>query len=89
MAALIEAETGIAPELVVGGRGEFTVWVGGEAVAKKDAGGFPEDQEAMTAVRRALAPKGGPSPPDDVTHVPSGCDAGSHQCSVDKPKART
>ena len=59
MAALIEAETGTAPELVVGGRGEFTVWVGEETVAKKSADGFPTDEEAVAAVLRALASNGG------------------------------
>ena len=54
MAALIKAETGIDAELVVGGRGEFTVWVGEETVAKKDGSGFPADEEAVAAVRRAL-----------------------------------
>jgi len=54
VAALINAETGIEPDLVVGGRGEFTVWVGEETVAKKDAGGFPAEEEAVAAVRRAL-----------------------------------
>ena len=54
MAALIKAETGIEAELVVGGRGEFTVWVGRETVAKKDVSGFPADEEAVSAVRRAL-----------------------------------
>ena len=55
MAALIKAETGIEPELVVGGRGEFTVWVGEETVAKKEGSAFPSEEEAVTSVRRALA----------------------------------
>jgi hypothetical protein len=55
VAALIKAETGIEPELVVGGRCEFTVWVGKETVAKKDASGFPADEEVVAAARRALA----------------------------------
>ena len=54
MAALIAKETGIDAEITEGSRGEFTVWVGDEVVAKKDAGGFPEDGEVVTAVRRAL-----------------------------------
>jgi hypothetical protein len=49
VAALIKAETGLDVELVVGGRGEFTVWVGDERVANKDT----TDQEALSAVRRA------------------------------------
>ena len=54
MAALIKQETGIDAEIIAGGRGEFTVWVGEETVAKKDAGGFPADEDVVTAVRRAL-----------------------------------
>ena len=60
MAALIKAETGSEPELIVGGRGEFTVWVGEETVAKKDAGGFPADEEVVAAVRRAVASSSSP-----------------------------
>jgi hypothetical protein len=49
VAALITSETGLDVELVVGGRGEFTVWVDDERVANKDA----TDQDAVSAVRRA------------------------------------
>jgi hypothetical protein len=59
VAALIKAEIGIEPQLVVGGRGEFTVWVGEEIVAKKDASGFPADAEIVTAVRRAVGSRPG------------------------------
>ena len=45
MAALIQRETGIEPELVEGGRGEFTAWVGEARVAQKTALGFPSDDE--------------------------------------------
>ena len=54
MAALIKQNTGIDAKLVVGGRGEFTVWVGEETVAKKDASGFPADEAVLTAVRNVL-----------------------------------
>ena len=54
MAALIKQDTGTDAALIVGGRGEFTVWVGEETVAKKDASGFPADEDIVTAVRRAL-----------------------------------
>jgi hypothetical protein len=54
VAALIRRETGIDTEIIEGGRGEFTVWVGEETVAKKDAGVFPADEEVVTAVRQAL-----------------------------------
>ena len=55
MAALIAQELGAEPELVEGGRGEFTVWVGEERVAQKDSHGFPSDAEALAAVRQALS----------------------------------
>lgn len=55
MAAAIKKDTGIDPELVEGSRGEFTVWVGGEVVARKDANGFPTEDDALAAVRQALA----------------------------------
>jgi hypothetical protein len=62
VAALIKAETRLEPELVVGDRGEFTVWVGEETVAKKDARGFPADDDVVAAVRRAIAANPGPNP---------------------------
>jgi hypothetical protein len=54
VAALIEQDVHVTPELVEGGRGEFTVWVGDERVAQKDAGGFPQEPDVVSAVRRAL-----------------------------------
>ena len=56
MAALIKAELGADSEIIEGGRGEFTVWVGDEVVAKKDLQGFPSDEEALAAVKRAVTP---------------------------------
>ena len=56
MAALIKAELGVDSELTEGGRGEFTVWVGDKIVAKKDADGFPSDEDALAAVKRAVTP---------------------------------
>jgi hypothetical protein len=47
-------EIGVETDLVEGGRGEFTVWVGDDKVAQKDAQGFPSDLEVIAAVRRAL-----------------------------------
>ena len=55
MAALIKDELGLDPELVEGGRGEFTVWVGDQVVAKKDSQGFPSEQDALAAVKQAVA----------------------------------
>ena len=53
MAALIGSETGLE-----GGRGEFTVWVGEQTVAAKDRNGFPTDEEALAAVRKAVVTAG-------------------------------
>lgn len=50
--------TGIDAEVIEGNRGEFTVWVGNQRVAEKTADGFPSDQDALMAVRRALEKSG-------------------------------
>lgn len=55
MAAIITKQTGARVELVEGGRGEFTVWVGDEKVAEKTGGAFPSDEDAVAAAARALA----------------------------------
>jgi hypothetical protein len=55
VAALIKDELGVEPTVVEGGRGEFSVWVNGAVVAKKDQQGFPTDKDALAAVRGALA----------------------------------
>lgn len=54
MAALVDDQLGLDTELVVGGRGEFTVWVDDTKVASKDAYGFPSDEDAVAAVRQAV-----------------------------------
>jgi hypothetical protein len=51
---LIKQETGAEPELVVGGRGEFTVWVGEDRVAQKGPEAFPSEEEILSAVRKVL-----------------------------------
>jgi hypothetical protein len=56
VAALIKDELGIDSELTEGGRGEFTVWVGDDVVAKKDRQGFPSVEDALAAVKRAVLP---------------------------------
>jgi hypothetical protein len=55
VATLIKKETGLETELKAGGRGEFTVWVGTEIVARKTALGFPSENEVLAAVHQALA----------------------------------
>ena len=42
MAATITAATGVAVDLEPGDRGEFTVWVAEEVVARKSWEGFPD-----------------------------------------------
>jgi hypothetical protein len=54
VAALINARTGLKPDVIEGGRGEFTVWVGDACVAKKDHDGFPEDDQVLAAVQTSL-----------------------------------
>ena len=54
VAALIRDKLGVDSEVVPGGRGEFTVWVGETVVAQKDANGFPDDQQIVTAVETRL-----------------------------------
>jgi hypothetical protein len=54
VADLIRQATGVGPELIVGARGEFTVWVGQQVVSRKGPSGFPSDDEALAAVQKAL-----------------------------------
>jgi hypothetical protein len=55
VADLIRRELGVEAELVEGGRGEFTVWVGDRLAAKKGWVRFPPDLKVLAAVRQALA----------------------------------
>jgi hypothetical protein len=50
VAALIKQAAGIEPVLVVGNRGEFTVWVGSDLVGEKE---WP-DEEIVAAAKRAV-----------------------------------
>jgi len=54
VATLIKNDIGADSELVEGGRGEFTVWVGDKMVAQKDSHGFPSDDQVLAAVQQAL-----------------------------------
>jgi hypothetical protein len=54
VAALLKQRFGLAVQLEEGGRGEFTVWLGEERVAKKGLLGFPEDERVVAAVERRL-----------------------------------
>jgi hypothetical protein len=52
VAALISQTLGVAPALVVGNRGEFTVWVDGDLIGRKEL----SDDELVTAVERTIHP---------------------------------
>jgi hypothetical protein len=54
VAAVLKKDLEADADLVEGHRGEFTVWVGEQRVAGKDAMGFPADQDVLAAVRKAL-----------------------------------
>jgi hypothetical protein len=55
VADLLKKELAVETELVAGDRGEFTVWVADEVVAKKNWLGFPDDGKILEAVREKLA----------------------------------
>jgi predicted Rdx family selenoprotein len=55
LAALIARDTGVEPEVVEGARGEFSIRVEDEVVARKDARGFPDEDDVLRQVKRALA----------------------------------
>ena len=55
MAEELKRTLGIDAELIPGDRGEFTVWVGPTKVAQKQDHEFPTGEEAVRAVRAALA----------------------------------
>jgi hypothetical protein len=52
---MLKSELGVEAELVEGGRGEFTVWVGEREVARKGWFRFPPDAKVLEAVREAVA----------------------------------
>jgi hypothetical protein len=54
VAELLKRELDVETKLVEGDRGEFTVWVGDEVVAKKGWLGFPDDKKVLEAVRARM-----------------------------------
>jgi hypothetical protein len=54
VAAALEKELGVTPELKVGPSGSFFVDVDGKVVVEKRALGFPDEDEIVVAVGRAL-----------------------------------
>ena len=55
VAEILQDEFKLDVDLVEGNRGEFTVWVDGNNVAKKIGDDFPPEEEVVTAVRKAIA----------------------------------
>jgi hypothetical protein len=55
VAAQLKQDLGIDAELIVGGSGEFTVWVGDQKIAEKSWGRFPEPHAVVTKVRSTFA----------------------------------
>ena len=56
MAAEVKKATGLDTKLLIGGSGEFTVWVDDKLVAEKKMGMFPSADAVVAAVRAAIAP---------------------------------
>jgi hypothetical protein len=56
VAALIKLETGIEPQLVVGGWGEFAVLLNDKTIVKRGLLKLPSDERVLSAVRDALRP---------------------------------
>ena len=51
---VLREELGVEAEIVKGGRGVFTVAVDGAVVAQKSPSGFPDEEEIVRSVQRAL-----------------------------------
>lgn len=51
MAAQLKQDLDVDAALVVGGSGEFTVWVDDTKIIEKHGGRFPEPQAVVAAVR--------------------------------------
>jgi hypothetical protein len=51
VAAELKTALDVDTELVVGGVGEFTVWLDGVKIAEKTAAGFPEPAEVVRLAR--------------------------------------
>ena len=59
MADALKAEFGFEHvELISGKRGEFTVWLDEQCIARKSFSGFPSEAEALKSMKEALAKRG-------------------------------
>jgi hypothetical protein len=54
VAAELKRQVGVDSQLLVGGSGEFTVWIGDKLVAEKKMGQFPSPEAVVAAVKAAL-----------------------------------
>jgi hypothetical protein len=54
VAAEVKRATGLDAQLLVGGSGEFTVWLDDKLVAEKKLGLFPSPDAVVQAVKAAL-----------------------------------
>jgi hypothetical protein len=54
VAAELKRQVGVESQLLVGGSGEFTVWIGDKLVAEKKMGQFPSPDDVVAAVKAAL-----------------------------------
>jgi predicted Rdx family selenoprotein len=55
VAAQLKQDLGVEATMVVGGSGEFTVWVDDTKIAEKHSGTFPDPRDVVAKVR-ARAP---------------------------------
>ena len=55
MAAEIKQATGLDTQLLIGGSGEFTVWLDDKLLAEKKMGVFPDPSSVVAAVKAATA----------------------------------
>jgi hypothetical protein len=54
VAAEVKRATGLDAQLLVGGSGEFTVWLDDKLLAEKKLGQFPSPDAVVEAVKAAL-----------------------------------
>jgi hypothetical protein len=54
VAALIKEKLNLDTDLEPGGRGEFSVWVGGKKIAEKTRSGFPSEPAIVDLIKQAL-----------------------------------
>jgi hypothetical protein len=54
VAAEVKKATGLDAQLLIGGSGEFTVWLDDKLLAEKKMGMFPSADAVVAAVKAAL-----------------------------------